>query len=557
MNEPSPSPTPALPRLLGHHLVVGDAPRLLLGGQVHNSVPSSPTDVTLAWQRLHDMNVGLVIGSASWAQVESQEDTFDFSSVDVQIAEARRLGIQLVLIWFGAFKNAASTYAPRWVRSDTGRFPRAVVHPKGASAWTYEGQTPKPVLSVFSADLRRADQRAFTAFMTHLARQDDQHTVVMVQVENEVGLMGDSRDRSDGARQAWAAEVPHQLLTALADGSASPDSPVARLWHQQGSRTSGSWSEVFGDGADADEVFMAWAFAGHCESLASSGKEIKPLPMYTNAWLGPQPGQPSPGDYPSGGPVAGVLDVWKIAAPSLDFLAPDIYVDDVKQALEGYAREDNPLFIPETRLRAGSLFYALGHHRAFGFSVFGLEDARVDAQLAQAYGVLRGMGGVIADAQRDGRIEGILLEDSAAQRLTLGGYDITVRGARDLLVQLLLDAGVSHPPPAPASRNQVEAPEMPPTPGDDRPFGLIVWEGDDTFLVVGQNLTFDFAHPGSRVEIDHVEEGTFGENGWTAGRAINGDERLSILPMSGIRVVRIRVLTTPGPTGSSDLSRPR
>ena len=97
----------------GTQLIVDGAPTLLLGGQVHNSAPSSPPYMRAIFDRLESMSVGTVIGSASWALIEPDEGSFDFSHVDAQIAEARTRGMRLVLIWFGAFKNAASTYAPR------------------------------------------------------------------------------------------------------------------------------------------------------------------------------------------------------------------------------------------------------------------------------------------------------------------------------------------------------------------------------------------------------------------------------------------------------------
>ena len=144
-----------------------------------------------------------MIGAASWAQVEPVEGSFDFSTVDAQVEAARARGLRLVLIWFGAFKNAASTYAPGWVRRDVGRFPRAVATGTDTALFTYPGAMPKPVLSVFSADLLDADRRAFVRFMEHLARPIPEHIVVMVQVENEVGLLRDSRDRSPAAEAAW------------------------------------------------------------------------------------------------------------------------------------------------------------------------------------------------------------------------------------------------------------------------------------------------------------------------------------------------------------------
>ena len=75
------------------------------------------------WDRLAAMGIRTVIGAASWAQVEPVEGEFDFSTVDAQIEAARTRGMRLVLIWFGAFKNAGSTYAPGWVRGEPGALP--------------------------------------------------------------------------------------------------------------------------------------------------------------------------------------------------------------------------------------------------------------------------------------------------------------------------------------------------------------------------------------------------------------------------------------------------
>ena len=378
--------------------------------------------------------------------------------------------------------------------------------------------------------------------MDHLAEHDTEHTVVMVQIENEVGVLGDSRDRSVVATDAWNADVPARLLDHLegVDGSASP---LVESWTRNGRRTSGSWAQVFGESLVVDEAFMAWAFADYCESLARAGKAIKALPMYANAWLGPQPGQPQPGDYPSGGPAVGVLDIWKVAAPSLDLLAPDLYVDDVKPVLEGYVRDDNPLFIPESRFRTGTLFYALGHHRALGFSVFGVEDGREDSQLAHAYRLLTPMQDVLIEAQRLGRIEGVLLDPGQVETVSLGGYELTVRGSRELLNQLLLDAGVPHPPPAPVMPSETTGADAPPSPADDRPFALVIWQEDDTFLLVGQGVTVDFAHPTDQVEIDTMEEGRYEDGSWRPGRMLNGDERLYAVPMSSLGMARVKVLS--------------
>src|SRR4051794_27303956 len=182
------------------------------------------------WDRLADAGIRTVIGAASWAQVEPVEATFDFSTVDAQIEQARARGMRLVLIWFGAFKNAASTYAPGWVRADSRRFPRAVAQGEKKGVFTYPGAMPKPVLTVFSSDLLDADRRAFVRLLQHLADVDPDHTVVMVQVQNEVGLLRDSRDRSPEAEAAWRSPVPQALFDHLlgAQGELRPE--LAALW---------------------------------------------------------------------------------------------------------------------------------------------------------------------------------------------------------------------------------------------------------------------------------------------------------------------------------------
>jgi beta-galactosidase GanA len=533
----------------GSQLIVDGRPALLLGGQLHNSSPSSPEYMQPIWDRLADAGIRTVIGAASWAQVEPVEGTFDFSTVDAQIEQARARGMRLVLIWFGAFKNAASTYAPVWVRRDTSRFPRAVAAGTDTALFTYPGAMPKPVLTVFAPNLLDADRRAFVRFMEHVADVDPDHTVVMVQVENEVGLLRDSRDRSPEAEAAWRSAVPEALFDHLVASQSELRPELAALWARQGNRKSGTWAEVFGEDWQADEVFMAWGFASYCGALAAAAKAVKPLPMYANAWLGPQPGQPHAGDYPSGGPVGRVIDVWKAAAPSLDLVAPDIYVDDAKPVLRDYDRPDNPVFVPESRFAIGRMFWALGHHRALGFSVFGVDHARPDGQLGRACALLGEMEDVITAAQAEGRIAGVLLDDGESeQRFTLGGYAVVARNSRALLGQMLLDAGVGEPPPPPPAPSETDGSPHGPSPADARPFALVIAEAEDQFLLVGQGVGLDFSRGADLVEVDSVEEGRFESGRWVPGRALNGDERLFLLPLDGLGAVRIRLLPLPSPT---------
>jgi hypothetical protein len=531
----------------GQQLVVDGRPALLLGGQLHNSTSSDPHRVREVMTRLAAQGIRTVIGTVSWAQVEPVEGTLDLASVDAQVAAAEELDLRLVLIWFGAFKNAASTYAPSWVRSDTARFPRAEARGARSQAFTYPGGMPKPVLSVFGPELLAADRRAYVEFLRHLAEVDRGHRVVMVQVENEVGLLGDSRDRSPVAEQAWSDPVPAELLARLAREDEAPLRPeLSALWARQGRRTTGTWAEVFGDDWEADEAFMAWGFASYCGALAAAGKEVTALPTLANAWLGPQPGQPEAGDYPSGGPVGRVLDLWRAAAPAIDLLGPDLYGADVKPVMADYHRPDNPLFVPESALRTGSLFWALGTHRALGFCVFGVDDVRPGSQLGDACTLLGSIEDRITAAQAEDRIAGVLLEaGQTQQRFSLGGYDVVARDARALLDKMLLDVGVQGPPPAGPRPSETEGPDARPSPADGRPFGIVLAEGADEFLLVGQGLALDLSADDAVVEVDAVEEGTVVDGAWVPGRLLNGDERLFVLPGDRLGMVCVRVLRRP------------
>ena len=400
------------------------APALLVGGQVFNSASSSPKAIADSFAHVRRVGANVVLSPVSWALSEPVEGTFDFSLVDVMLAEARSHGLRLVLLWFGAFKNAASTYAPTWVRGNPERFPRVVVEPKGMQAFSYEGATAKPVLSVFSPELREADARAFEALIHHLVDADPDGTVVMVQVENESGLLSDSRDRNELAEAAWNDPVPTELIThvrATASGSTS----ARRLWESAGSLESGSWPEVFGNTPAAEEVFMAWALATYVEHLAARGRAIADIPMFANAWLGPQPGQDTPGQYPSGGPTSTVLDIWRAAAPSLAFLGPDLYVHDADAAMAQYATGIQPFFVPECRLSPAELVRAIGTYGAVGWSGYGLDLANPDAQLAATIAFVAGLESEIAAAGARGGL------DCRRSRTRRGCRDPSDRRRRD------------------------------------------------------------------------------------------------------------------------------
>ena len=80
-----------------------------------------------------------------------------------------------------------------------------------------------------------------------------------------------------------------------------------------------------------------------------------------------------PGEYPSGGAVSTTWQVWKVIASQLDFIAPDIYEEEIKPIIAEYGN-DQPLLIPETRIDKryiSNLFYAFWSrsNRLFTFLV--------------------------------------------------------------------------------------------------------------------------------------------------------------------------------------------
>src|SRR4051812_9284289 len=145
------------------------------------------------------MGLNSVLAPVSWELIEPAEGRMDFSSVDALIEDARANNMHLVLLWFGTWKNSMSSYAPAWVKRDIARFPR--VHgPDGAAM---------EMLSAFDPHVLAADARAFAALMARLRETDGaRHTVLMVQVENEMGMIPSAREHGAAADTAFAGPVP-------------------------------------------------------------------------------------------------------------------------------------------------------------------------------------------------------------------------------------------------------------------------------------------------------------------------------------------------------------
>ncbi len=291
-------------------LIVDDKPFLALAGELHNSSASSRQYMRPIWPRLARMNLNTVLAVVTWDLTEREEGKFDFAVVDGLIEDARHYNMRLVILWFGSWKNGESSYPPYWVKTDRNRFP-LVQNAAGK---------PLNILSPLGAASRDADALAFAALMRHIRQVDgEQHTVIGIQVENECGVLGDSRDRSPAANEAFGGPVPRQLIEYMQQHKATLIPEFRKVWEAAGAKTAGTWEEVFGRELETDEIFMAWNYAQYVGRVAAAGKAEYPLPMYVNAWLVQRTGE-KPGSYPSGGPVAQVHDLWRAGAPHIDFL---------------------------------------------------------------------------------------------------------------------------------------------------------------------------------------------------------------------------------------------
>ena len=346
-------------------IVANGKPMLMIGGELGNSSASTPEDVKRTFAHLSKIGLNTVLSPVSWELIEPQEGTFDMSSLDVILTEARRNGLKVVLLWFGAWKNSMSCYAPEWFKRDMKRFPRA---------HTQDGK-PVEEASSLNKNVLEADKRAFCRIMEHLRDHDAQEqTVIMVQVENEIGMIEVPRDYSDDATHIYRTAVPQQLTAYLAKHQKSLH-PYLKEKLQPQAKAGANWAQLFGDDIYTEEIFQTWTYATYVEQIAKAGREIYNLPMYVNVALDSRGRKP--GQYPSGGPLAHLIDLWHCGAPSIDVLGVDIYDKGIKSWLEKYHLPNNPLFVPEIRLEDKDAMYALyafGHHGAMGFCPFSIED---------------------------------------------------------------------------------------------------------------------------------------------------------------------------------------
>ena len=498
-------------------LMVDGQPYLVLGGELTNTASSSIEYMKPVWPQMAKMHLNTVLTGMSWAQFEPEEGKFDYGLVDDLLAGARQQNLKVIFIWFGSWKNGLSSFAPAWVKADQNRFPRAQL----GSGRSIE------VLSTLSQENVRADSSAYKAFMHHLRDVDsEKHTVIMIQIENEVGILGDSRDRSQTANEAFARPVPKELMSYLQIHKTTLRPELRSIWHANGDKTSGTWTEVFGNGT-ADEIFMAWNYARYMNQVTKIGKTEYPVPVFTNTWI-VQPEDRGPGDYPSGCPEPHVLDIWRAGGPDIDINAPDIYLPNFAEWVARFHQNGNPLFVPESRGDASGVanaFYAIGQHDAIGYSPFGIDNvarlmtpsvgaatsSSVEFQnlpLAKGYDVLGQLAPLILKHQGSGSIGAVMLNPGQLnQSIAVGDYTITVSRVQNRRSTAVASTAADAAPT----------------------YAMLIATAPDDYVIAASNaeITFSPNTPGPPVAgLARVQAGRYEDGVWIPGRWLNGDDVL-------------------------------
>lgn len=482
-------------------LFVHEEPFIVLSGEIHNSSASSLDYMkNKVWPNLQDLNMNTVILPLYWDLIEETEGTFDLSFIDGTMKEAREHEMHLIFLWFGLWKNAESSYAPGWMKKNTATYYRAK---------KVNGE-PINTISPLCLEAVQKDARALAQVMAHLKEIDtEENTVIAIQVENEIGLLGTDLDYSEEGVRQFAQRIPLEVETEFS--------------------VKGTWREAFG--YEAGEYFMAYHFAKAIEMITQAAQKEYNLPCYANAWLKQYPWYL--GSYPCGGPVASMHQMWKLAAPSLFCLAPDIYVPYVPQVMEEYTQNGNPLFIPEVRKDAVSASYALyafGKYNAIGYSPFAIEELAMDP----------------AEINKPPRevLLALNIDPSAFEIEGSKDYLSAVYGLMENIKPLYFKyRGTDH------LKSYVKKSEMdygelfqfknydfqvayaPKQPNKPVAAGMIYEVGENCFYIIGMMSTIRIVSKlgeNKKADILRLEDGEFELGKWKCSRVLNGDEKMTL-----------------------------
>lgn len=492
------------------HLEVNGKPMLILGGELGNSSATCGEDIEKILPKLRRMNLNCVLVPAYWELIEPEEGKFDFSLTDKVIDEARKNSLKVVFLWFGAWKNSMSCYTPSWFKEDYKKYPRA---------YTESGK-PLEIASAFSENVFRADCKAFENWLRHLVDYDKESTVVMLQIENEIGMLENARDFSVAAEKEYKKGVPSQLMEFLNKNRKNLHSSLYSKWKNNGFKRTGSWKEVFGDDIFTDEYFMAWNYACYVERLAKKAREITDIPLFVNAAMNSRGRKP--GEYPSAGPLIHLKDIWHAAAPSIDFLSPDLYDKGFTDWVKSYATADNTLFIPEIRRgngNAAQAFYVIGEHDAIGLSPFSIENGSdsPDSPNVKGYALLNEMMPLLIKSQGKGIMNGLYFDNDSTQRV-LNHDNIKITA--------------SHYFTLPWDPRATDGSVWQET------GGVIIQINTNEYIVAGSGIVLKFEHESETADTKKRGEDGFLENGNSTGtvKPWQGESRVGLSHVSEVKI---------------------
>lgn len=484
-------------------LLVDKEPFLILGGELGNSSASCTEDIERIFPKLERMGLNTVLVPIYWDLTEPTENDFDFTLTQKILDQARTNNLKVIFLWFGTWKNSMSCYAPLWFKEDYKKYPRA---------HTKEGK-PLEIASVFSENVYQADSKAFTKWMNYVAEADkDLGTVIMIQIENEIGMLENARDYSKEANVAFQAQVPSPLMSYLQKNKKKLHPVMLQKWEANGCKQKGTWQEIFGDDIYTDEIFMAWQYANYVERLAQTARGIYGVPLFVNAAMNSRNRQP--GEYPSAGPLAHLIDVWQCGAPTIDFLAPDICDTGFADWCTKYDLPSNPLFIPETRLCDNNgvrAFYVFGEHDAIGISPFSIEDGSDSSEnsLVRGYDKLKELAPLISEMQGKGRMNGLLFDQQQKERVIMkDNMQITARHFFTLPWDPRATDGSSWPEGG----------------------GILIELSPYEYIVAGNGIVIEFA---TRDEADASRRNQLGEDGFAETGSMSNDTKSNTLVWKG------------------------
>lgn len=545
-------------------------PVMPVGLQAHNSSTGSAL-IRKSLRALELFGGNTLEAPVYWNQIEKTEGTYDCTLVRNLIDEVRNAGKYLVILWFGMSKNGHPNYVPEYVK----------LHPEIYHIAKGHDLAPVASLSPHCGATRDRDCAAFAEMMRFLRKYDqEEKTVLAVQIENEMGYANTDRDYSEEAEADYRKEIPEELegctIPGAFDDLRDKTQGEEKRKREQEEKQSGRlteenrqngkqpanqqispWKTQFG--RYSHEAFSAWYTARYIETLAKAGKEIYPLPLYTNVMVGESGFEEAGFCYNAGAGVSRVLDIWKKAAPDLDVIAPDIYNParrDYCRICASYARPDNPLFVPESPIRgqanAMNMILAAGEYGAEGIACFGAEEALNEngelnpesEDTALSMRILAKAAPLLIRYHGTGRIHAFAQEEFEEYRyLKLPEYHVTMRYTSSQEQKY----GYSIDIFSESGRKKTKV----------RGRAILVQTAPEEFYLCGAGAMAEFiqrpspesersyaqmsSRQSSQLNFLSVEEGHFEENRWVCDFIRNGDETNFAQYVLDGQMIRIRL----------------